>query len=225
MESWLVRAGLLQGFPQLEGVLFNVNYCIEGTEVPVKMSHVFIDSGYAERQAEVYDYCRRPWANPVKGDGEMQQPWGTSKFTRHDGTKGTLHRISVGYFKDLLHGRIRVREGDPGAWHLPRDLDEAYFAHMVAEQKVRVTDKRTGRVSMIWKSIPERAPNHLLDCEVYAMAAAVIQGYAEVWNPKPGLPPQPPPEQVLKEAEPTPLQKVVPRFRQINSRHFRGGFS
>jgi phage terminase large subunit GpA-like protein len=221
-ESWLVRAGLLQGFAQLEGVLFKTNFTITGTQNPVPMTTVFIDSGYAERQAEVYDYCRRPWANPVKGDGALLQPWSVSKFARHDGTEGKLHRLSVGYFKDLLHSRIRVRPGDPGEWHLPRDLDESYFQHMVSEQKVRVTDKRTGKVSMIWKSIPDGAPNHLFDCEVYALAAAVISGYAEIWNEGPavaqGIPGAPAKPQFIPKQ-----QQFKRRFTRLNSRTFRGG--
>jgi len=47
---------------------------------------------------------------------------------------------------------------------------------MTAEQRVLETDKKTGQTGYRWKKVIQGAPNHLWDCEVYALAAAHAWG-------------------------------------------------
>ncbi len=60
----------------------------------------------------------------------------------------------------------------PGA--VPVSGDE-YFRHMDAKVHKPVSIGRTGRVEWTWKLRSQRWPDHLLDCELMQMAAALLQ--------------------------------------------------
>jgi phage terminase large subunit GpA-like protein len=92
----------------------------------------------------------------------------------------------VAVFKSELYGRLRL---DPptdeqlaagGAYpvgyvHLPKGLDAERVKQLVAEQLVSVKTKR-GFQRLEWQKM--RARNEMLDCRVYARAAAWLLGVA-----------------------------------------------
>ena len=55
-----------------------------------------------------------------------------------------------------------------------KDCDLEYAEQVTAEHKV--TERANGKVVQKWVPKTTHADNHYLDCEVYALAAADIQG-------------------------------------------------
>lgn len=186
-ESWLIRCGRCEGPEQLAAIM-KAPYVVEGGQDRVPLVMAFIDSGWGMRQDEIYQWCRWiPGLNPVKGAARPLRSYTTSSFTHSDGTQGKLSMIDTTHYKNMLHRMIRVHDGDPDAWHLPRGVEEAYYAHMVAEQRVQEQDKLTGRPYMRWKLIPQGAANHLFDCEVYALVGADVLNLRERFTAEGGL--------------------------------------
>jgi len=181
-ESWLIREGRVEDWPDLIEALFRTRYprsSGEGDPLAVKIA--CIDSSH--RTDEVYDFCRRwPEARPVKGQQKLKAPWIGSRVDYHPKTGGrmprslTLWHIDTTYFKDKIHRLARVGPGDPGEWHLHSEVSEDYIQQFCAEHKILIRDKRTGRSHEEWRLISAGAPNHFLDCEVYAAAAADMEG-------------------------------------------------
>ena len=66
----------------------------------------------------------------------------------------------------------------PGFIHLPRGAEAEWIKQLVAEQLVTVTTRR-GFQKLEWQKLRER--NEVLDCRVYARAAAWIAG-ADRWS-------------------------------------------
>ncbi len=117
----------------------------------------FIDSGY--RPEMVYPFCQRhPGTYPAKGHKERNRPLSNSTID-HKGKFYILWHIDDGYFKSWVHGRIRRPEGDPGGWHISRDVTEDYCQQVVSEQ---LTRKPSGK--LVW--IKTQKANHYLDCEL-----------------------------------------------------------
>lgn len=171
-ESWLVRCGQLRGWEELHRVLFQSRYMRIGGRscdwVPLQL--VFIDAGF--RTDEVYGFCRATGCQAVRGASSPRSIFSLTKHQHADGSFSPLVLLDTAAYKVKQHRLMRVRDGDPGAWHLPADTPEEYFEQMVAEQRVRLTDKKTGRTSLVWKIMRQGAPNHIFDCENYALAAA-----------------------------------------------------
>ena len=76
-----------------------------------------------------------------------------------------LQRVHVNFFKDKLAGKLQISVADPGSFGFSRDLSPAHARHYISEY----VDTKTGG----W-ICPEHKPNHLWDCSVLAMAAAMI---------------------------------------------------
>ena len=81
-----------------------------------------------------------------------------------------------------------------------KDCDEEYAEQVTAEHKINV--KNGSKVRQEWVQKTSHADNHLLDCEVYAMAAADTLGVRmlhlqtmEEQDREAVKPPEPPPEE------------------------------
>lgn len=169
-ESWLIRCGQLRGWEDLARVCFEAKYMRIGGLDWVPMAMVWIDAGF--RPDEVYGFCRATGSQAVRGASNPRSMFSLTKHQHGDGSFSPLVLIDTAAYKAKQHRLVRVRDGDPGAWHLPADTPDEYFEHMTAEQRIRVTDKKTGRTSLVWKIMRQGAANHLFDCENYALAAA-----------------------------------------------------
>lgn len=136
----------------------------------------FIDSGY-DADA-VYDFCadNSDWALPVKGSSNpMQSHYRISKVNKATSKAYGMNLVIVdgGKYKDMIAARMR-RENGEGAWMVYNGCDEEYAEQVTAEHKVNV---RSGsKVRQEWVQKTSHAPNHYLDTEVYAMAAADVVG-------------------------------------------------
>ena len=100
-----------------------------------------------------------------------------------------LFRWSNNAAKDLLTEQMR---GLAGEWTIPRKVEPLYLKQITAERRAEKIDARLsrrsfgakmdGRVSYFWKQV--RRDNHLGDCELMIIVAAVITKTLQV-KPKP----------------------------------------
>jgi predicted RNA-binding Zn-ribbon protein involved in translation (DUF1610 family) len=157
---------------------------------------VVLDSG--SKTQEVYENCLRwgklvPRANgmpiwhgwlPSKGrerDAKWIDP--KTKVARpfvlgraalpHKRFELPLLEFNGDSIKDVL-ARLR-KSGKPFAWELNETADDEYFRHLDAEVRKPLAVGRTGKVVWTWCKRNSRWPNHLLDCEIIQVAAAVLK--------------------------------------------------
>jgi len=79
-----------------------------------------------------------------------------------------MHYWSNLNIKDILARLRRNQNSAEGAtWEVPEDVPEDYLAQMESEQRIKKNTK------WVWEQIGSR-PNHLFDCEVMSVAAAVM---------------------------------------------------
>lgn len=137
----------------------------------IRVTHGFIDSGYGESTDAVYRFCRQNagWI-PLKGQDSTRQEQ-PIKWGNGDGIK--LMHIQTDGFKDSLQYKLTLPSGSPGSWNLHESTDRIYAEHLTSED-VFQKPNQFGYTRRVWKKI--RQANHLLDCEVYQLAAAMALG-------------------------------------------------
>lgn len=166
LESWLIREGFVETWEALELVLWGSNYqdILENQYI---VNLTFIDSA-GHRTAEVYDFCRAyKFSRPIRGIQRMAAPWKITKIDTYPNGKAipggvSLINVNTTYFKDLLSSKLQISPADPGAFHLHSEVSGDYLGQMCAEYR---DDKG------VWQVHSSR-PNHLWDCEIYALCAA-----------------------------------------------------
>lgn len=163
-QSWLVRAARVESWEALYTALFHARYQTPNGRT-VDLAMVAVDSGY--RSDEVYQFCEFTGATAVRGASSRPQRPITLSKGKLPATTIPLLLLDTSYLKSRLRRLI-----DSGVWKITEDTTEEYVRHMAAEQQVRQTNKRTGRVELVWKVTRPGAPNHFFDAEVYALAAA-----------------------------------------------------
>lgn len=183
-ENWKIFHTEIYGDPVLEGiwkqldVIINATYIhASGTELSV-MS-VCVDSGYLSNI--VYNYCRvrQPRVHAIKGARTPGSPVIGSVPTAQDVTfngerikEGVLlWRVGSDTAKDIIYSRLKLSGIGSGVYHWGDDTDEEYFKQLTAEKKVIRFVK--GYQVHEWHQM---RPNHVLDVDVYAYAAALKFG-------------------------------------------------
>lgn len=166
MESWLVERGLAVKIEEAVATVL-------GTDWGIPLRRACVDSGY--RTHEVYRICaeHRGRLVPVKGRAVLE-PGDPVKATAVDRKASgqirrrgvTLRSLDTSFFKDAL---TSLQEQE--RWHLPADIDDDYLEQLASESKVVDDDGRER-----WEPRTPGAANHYLDAEVYALAAAHIEG-------------------------------------------------
>ncbi|MCG8357613.1 MAG: phage terminase large subunit family protein [Kiloniellales bacterium] len=149
---------------------------------------VAVDSGY--RPTMAYDWTRgKPGAISVKGaSARTDWPIGSPKKMTYT-ARGTLAKRSalnwlVGswYLKAEIYGCLSLTGPNeagafpPGFVFLPTGLDDEVFKQLVAEKLVP-RQTRNGLQAYEWQLLPGHR-NEVLDCAVYARAAAYQLGMA-----------------------------------------------
>lgn len=169
-QTWLLYAAKVDDFEQLADVLFRNDW----TPPAAKSRGVraaFIDSRH--RRSECIEFARQYRTVKLAQGVDRTSPldFTSQKLEKHPDTGQPLQSsvsvwsLTVSRFKDLHAEQMR----DPERWHLPEDVTDDYRRQVVAEQKVR---KRVrNREREMWVLKPGSKANHLLDCEVYAVAA------------------------------------------------------
>jgi phage terminase large subunit GpA-like protein len=185
-EGWRALAALLeQTWPHAHGVRLG-------------LARLAIDTGY--EAASVYSWSRamgHAQVAPIKGVEGFNRAAPVMGPSYVDVTEGgrklrrgaRLWTVAVATFKTETYRFLRLprptdeeqAEGaqfPAGYVHLPRGLEAEWVKQLVAEQLVSVKTRR-GFQKLEWQKLRER--NEVLDCRVYARAAAWIAG-ADRWS-------------------------------------------
>lgn len=192
--SWSIDYGALPGdtadlkdgpWAQLDAMLGRTYQHEDGAEMSIRM--LAVDSGYNTQV--VYTWARKYPLNRViavkgqPGGGVLigaPSPVDITLRGRRPITGYKVWPVAGSVAKSELYGFLRLERptnGEaplpPGWCHFP-EYDNDYFEQLTAEQLV--THKtRAGFVRLDWELIPGRE-NHVLDCRVYARAAAALSG-------------------------------------------------
>lgn len=168
-RSWLVRAGQLLSFKQVEDALA-AGYPSEDGARRHSVDVALVDSGY--RTNEVYEFTRRLRAKMVFASKGSGHPGLIKTVPRPSYPEPgvTLYSFQANHWKDVLAGLIAAEHGGPREWRIPSRPPEEYIKHMIAER--RVLRRRGGRKFTNWEPLTESTPNHLWDCEVLNVLAA-----------------------------------------------------
>ena len=148
---------------------------------PLHIDSVGIDTGF-HTQA-VYNYCR---ARPIKamavkgasvpgkpivsGSSPVDVNWQGEKIK--DGC--LLWMIGTDTAKAQIYSRLSLEKPGPGYCHHPIGLEDEFYKQLTAEKKI--TEYSKGYPKPVWMKLRPR--NEVLDCEVYAYAAALRAGMA-----------------------------------------------
>lgn len=144
----------------------------------IEPQHVFIDTQF--EQDRIFDLCAANGWTGIKGDGKKRSfPHGRierpfSKIQRTASKSGPIIRfvwLATNPIKDIVH---RLVTGQGAAMELPGDLSRAFENHMKSERREIIKDGRTGQESSIW--VTKHRQNHLWDCLVYQVGAALMFG-------------------------------------------------
>lgn len=140
-----------------------------------------IDSG-GHFTEQVYAYCAkrkrfRVWAiKGIAGPGRLAWPKKASKGGKK---RADVYLVGVDTIKDLLHGRFKkIAEPGPGYIHLDATTDDIAVDQLTSE--TMVYRMALGRRVRMWKPRSSGVRNEQLDCFVYAYAALVGRGGAEL---------------------------------------------
>lgn len=168
----------------------------------VEDRHVIVDSGFDA--TTVYAEClrygklmARPglvplWVGWMPAKGIPRNGWRNPKtntempfFLRgidprvgdNNGVRRSLElkllEFATDTTKDILD---RLRRGKtPLRWEVAQEVaSQEYWRHLDCEVKTRKFSKETGKVTYTWLPRSQRWPNHLADCEVMQVAAAIF---------------------------------------------------
>jgi phage terminase large subunit GpA-like protein len=146
-----------------------------------------IDSGYNTQT--VYGWARKyPMNRVIAVDGRdyggvligAPRPVEVTDRGRRIGRRGgRVWPVCGPIAKSELYGWLMLpppadgEETSPGFCCFP-EYDDEFFRQLTAEQLVTHKTKK-GYINLVWESIPGRE-NHVLDCRVYARAAAMLAG-------------------------------------------------
>ncbi len=175
ITSQNIAHGQVFSFSEIEH-LMNLEYRKQnGDGILVELA--LVDSG--DQTDEVYDFCamNSDWALPAKGVDTQLSHYrlSTVNKTESKGYGMPLVLVDGGKYKDMIAARLQKPVGDRGAWMVYKGCDQEYAEQVTAEHKV-VERGAGGREKIVWKRKTSHAANHMLDCEVYAMAAADVKG-------------------------------------------------
>jgi phage terminase large subunit GpA-like protein len=177
-ESHKIRHGFVESFGELERWLFEDVYRTELTVYPHPVWAGLIDTGgglmgegEATLTTQVYDWLRRSGRGRIFGSKGSSKPLhgvlAVKKALEHYPSGKAipgglvLWRLDTFEIKERLWALVKN-----GRFHLDADTDAEYATHLAAEVKER--DKRGKYIY----SVQHQRANHLLDCEIMAMAAA-----------------------------------------------------
>ena len=220
-ESWLIQYGWLNTWDDVEKLVFETYYPVEGREsMLAPIWRTAIDTGGGELEEgwsktdEVYTWLQQ---NALRGNvfgvkgASKRMPVNAKPTTialepgknrNYQMGKLTIYLLDTHALKDAIHYRLKPDSRQP-MW-LHSETGDDYIKQILAEKK-RID--KNGRE--YWDA--GSRPNHLLDCEVYAAACA-----DPVWTPSLRLLDEP--AWISKQAESRPQQQSTSpiRGRSIN---------
>lgn len=185
-ESWVIYRTTIYGNPdqpevwrQLDEILGMQFQHESGAGLHIES--MAVDTGGHKTQA-VYQYCRSrgPVAFAIKGQSQPGKPvYGRPTAQDVDYLGKTikngvqLYPVGSDVAKGVIYNRLRLTDHGPGYIHFPIGLDDDFYLQLTAEKNVKRYDLK-GREVREWVKVRER--NDVLDCFVYAYAAALKAG-------------------------------------------------
>lgn len=175
-QSWLVQAGFVTTWDELDRVLFQMRYPDAQGE-PMEVSLACIDSGF--RTDEVYQFCMdHDAAMAVKGHAGSRGAGMPLRSTIVGQNNSAAHmqayaglaltHVDTDHFKTKLM-RLMLKEA---CWHVHENPDEEWLRQMASEHKVRI--RRGSRIIETWQTKAGSRQNHYLDAANYSLAAAEL---------------------------------------------------
>lgn len=183
--SWLIHYGQLATWEDVEHLLFDMQYPVEGTDQSMPIWRAAVDTGGGigddgpSMTEDTYLWLRR---NSI---GRGCRVWGTKGSSSP--LAGKIHigkaldktpsgkplpgglqiiMLDTSKLKDAFHWRLQqASEKMPQGAYLNADVDSVYISHITAEEK-----RRDRRGIEEWVQIRKR--NDLLDCECMNLALA-----------------------------------------------------
>jgi phage terminase large subunit GpA-like protein len=172
-ESWLIHTEEIWGDTDQPEVYARLTELYVRKFGSLQISAAAIDSGF--RTERVYEWAHaqglkayatfgreRPSKLYAAFDVEVDR-YGKRRFA---GMKRWV--LDHGYFKGWVHDRLGWPPDQPGAWHLPDDVEDDYCKQIVAEQRMRLP---SGGVQWLKSSA-----NDFLDCEALQVFLAHVEG-------------------------------------------------
>jgi len=186
LESWLIFWGEIFGEfkdestqAELTGLLMRTYQKPNGQALVVQCSG--FDTGYHTHY--VYNYVRAKrilYPTALKGQSQARKPIigrPTKQDVNYHGVTikhgVDLWPVGTDTAKSLIYTRLTIKQPGPGMMHFPRGLDDDYYLQLTSEK--RVIKYKDGFPSYTWV-LPSGSRNEGLDCEVYALAAALRIG-------------------------------------------------
>ena len=182
LTSWLIQYGRIGTFSDIKDIVFYMQFPKKSGGQPLNIWRCAIDTGGGpgdtgewSRTEEVYEFIRLFGCGTVFGiKGSSRPRFKRITISHIDQMQRSRKPIPGGLdlrfldtdkFKDLLHERLKRKEGETQRFYLHAETGEDYAKQILAEQKRK---DRSGKVS--YKVLSRM--NHLLDCEIYAAACA-----------------------------------------------------
>jgi phage terminase large subunit GpA-like protein len=222
-NSWLIRYGQLprddqSDFAKLLELLSHAYRGPEGSEFRVGL--VLIDSGYAARQSEVYEFCQaNQWPKCIPCRGRPQS--GSRNQTSILHCSKVPDRDLDLWWVDAQQGnnqlfdrRFLVKVGDPGYWALHSETGADYAKHFLSVTRSEEENRKTGQRQIVWRQVSR--DDHYLDCERAQEAAAFHYGFSFM-KPTPEEP-----KETTKDARPEPRQRSTMSGSGYRRRDGRG---
>ena len=194
LEAWVIDWHVLHGEPASRELWTELEQYLQKpiqheSGEALSIAAVAVDSGGHYTQT-VYEFCRRrKHIIAIKGQSIRNKAiYGRPSFVDVT-TKGKTLRGSARVFpvgsdtaKGYIYGCFGIETG-PGSLHYSRDLSSEFYEQLTSEKLV--TRYHKGHPRHEWIK-PHRKRNEVLDCTVYALAAAHhlgINRYREIdWN-------------------------------------------
>lgn len=172
-ESWLIRHGTCDTFDELYKIAFHTGFPLAGdARQRMICRSLAIDSGH--RTDEVYTFGKKPGVTVMKGrdHGDFRTKPSKIEYMPRGGLSPesiVLYHVNTFLYKTKLQ-RLSATE----RWHFHRATTAEYLKHFTAEVLAWIRGRRGSRARrhQAWIERSPGAPNHWLDCEVYAAALA-----------------------------------------------------
>jgi len=171
LTSQCIDQGQVSSLAEIEKIMTMEYRREDGVQMVVDLS--LIDAGYSTD--EIYEFCyyNAEWAAPVMGNKPQLTYYKLSVIQKEDHIAHGMRLVlaDAGKYKDMIHGRLRKENGN-GSWMVYKDCDEEYAQQITSEHKI--VERKGGVDISKWVKKHGNSQNHLLDCEVYAAAAADV---------------------------------------------------
>lgn len=183
-ESWLVHAGRMEGFVEIEelagkyavdpnNVIFDIAY-MTNTVCQWLVERDWRGAWGSDSKKFAHRLTSGSVVERIVSVPKMRDPWMGSPKQSETNPRAIYVNWSRDGVKDQL---AMLRYSEPSMWHVHGDAPEEYFKHLNSHQKIMMQSRKSGRMESRWRQFGKE--DHLLDCEcmqiVGAMQSGIIQ--------------------------------------------------